>query len=187
MDKPVYQVDLSQEDVVTIHKALRWFAEKETNKSYEPDVYQAAKAQNLALIGDVRRQGGKIHLGEVDLSASEIGYIRMCLVEYGRAHTNRLGKMGPHIEEEFHAHVGDLARRLDAAIDPFLERAYTLGVMTMAEIAERLDLSYDSLVKAAREGRVQARQSGSTWLSTTSAVERAIQAGTLRPRNKTTE
>jgi len=64
------------------------------------------------------------------------------------------------------------------AIDALLDQ-----VMTLVELAEVLELSYDSLVKAARDkGRLQARQSGSTWLSTIAAVKNAIEAGTLRPR-----
>lgn len=57
-------------------------------------------------------------------------------------------------------------------------------VMTISELAEGAGLSYDSLAKAAREGRLQARQSGSTWLSTIAAVRNAIEAGTLRPRSQ---
>lgn len=57
-------------------------------------------------------------------------------------------------------------------------------VMTARELSEGMDIPYDSLVKAAREGRIQARQSGSVWLSTIAAVQQAIQAGTLRPRKR---
>lgn len=56
-------------------------------------------------------------------------------------------------------------------------------VMTASELAEGLNMSYDSLIGAMRAGRIQARQSGSTWLSTIAAVKNAIEAGTLRPRN----
>lgn len=57
-------------------------------------------------------------------------------------------------------------------------------VMTGRELSEGMDIPYDSLVKAFREGRIQARQSGATWLSTVSAVKAAIEAGTIRPRNR---
>lgn len=53
---------------------------------------------------------------------------------------------------------------------------------TLAELSQKLDLSYNSLSKAAREGRLQARQSGATWLTTIQAVEQAIESGHLRPR-----
>lgn len=57
-------------------------------------------------------------------------------------------------------------------------------VMTGRELADGMDIPYHSLVKAFREGRIQARQSGSTWLSTIAAVKQAIEAGTIRPRNR---
>jgi hypothetical protein len=55
-------------------------------------------------------------------------------------------------------------------------------VRTLAELAQDLNLSYDSIAKAAREGRIKAWQSGATWLSTISAIEQAIEVGHLRPR-----
>jgi excisionase family DNA binding protein len=55
---------------------------------------------------------------------------------------------------------------------------------TMVALAELTDIGYDTLVKACREGRLQARQSGSTWLSTREAVQAALKAGTIQPRNK---
>lgn len=58
---------------------------------------------------------------------------------------------------------------------------------TLAELADEMGLSYDSIAKAAREGRIQAHQSGATWLSTIKAVERAIEAGHLRPRKSKNE
>lgn len=68
------------------------------------------------------------------------------------------------------------------AIDALLNEVQTIG-----ELAEGLGISYDTLVKAVREGRIQARQAGSkgdVWLSTIAAVKAAIKAGTIRPRNK---
>lgn len=65
------------------------------------------------------------------------------------------------------------------AIDTLLNE-----VMTGRELADGLDIPYDSLVKAFRESRIQARQSGSTWLSTIAAVKQAIEAGTIRPRKR---
>lgn len=67
---------------------------------------------------------------------------------------------------------------------PGSEEAALQSVVTVSEAASILKLSYDSLVKAAREGRIQARQSGSVWLTTIKSVETAIEAGTLRPREK---
>lgn len=57
---------------------------------------------------------------------------------------------------------------------------------TLAELAKNLKLSYNSLSKAAREGRLQAHQSGATWLSTVHSIKRAIRAGHLRPRKQKT-
>lgn len=51
---------------------------------------------------------------------------------------------------------------------------------TVAELARQMDLGYDALVKAAREGRILARKSGAIWLTTRCAVEYAIDHGKLR-------
>lgn len=61
------------------------------------------------------------------------------------------------------------------------------GTKTLAELADKMGLSYDSIAKAAREGRIQARQSGATWLSTIRAVSQAIETGHLRPRKRQLE
>ena len=42
------------------------------------------------------------------------------------------------------------------------------------------NMPYDTLAKAAREGRVMARKSGATYLTTQRAVEYALETGTLR-------
>ena len=51
---------------------------------------------------------------------------------------------------------------------------------TISELARQMGLGYDALVKAAREGRVLARKSGATWLTTRCAVGYAIEHGKLR-------
>ena len=55
---------------------------------------------------------------------------------------------------------------------------------TVIVLAEALDLSYDALVKACRQGRVLARKSGGTWLTTRRAVEYALEHGRIRRHNK---
>lgn len=57
-------------------------------------------------------------------------------------------------------------------------------VQTVAEVAQGLGMSRISLAQACQNGRLQARKSGATWLTTIAAVKAAIKAGTLRPRNK---
>lgn len=54
--------------------------------------------------------------------------------------------------------------------------------ITLAEAADLYPIAYSTLAEAAREGRLQARQSGATWLTTRADVDRAIAEGTLRPR-----
>lgn len=54
--------------------------------------------------------------------------------------------------------------------------------ITLAEAAALYPVAYSTLAEAAREGRLQARQSGATWLTTREAVARAIAEGKLRPR-----
>lgn len=56
--------------------------------------------------------------------------------------------------------------------------------ITLSEAADLYPLAYATLAQAAREGRIQARQSGRTWITTRSDIERAIEQGTLRPRAK---
>lgn len=56
--------------------------------------------------------------------------------------------------------------------------------ITLAEVAELYPVAYSTLAEAAREGRLQARQSGATWLTTREAVDRAIAEGKLRPRKR---
>jgi hypothetical protein len=52
----------------------------------------------------------------------------------------------------------------------------------LSVLSERMSIGYDTLARAARDGRLLARQSGVTWLSTSAAVEAALDAGRLRPR-----
>lgn len=54
---------------------------------------------------------------------------------------------------------------------------------TLSVLSEMSGIREDTLLKAAQSGRLMARRSGITWLSTILAVEQAIQAGTLRPRS----
>lgn len=51
---------------------------------------------------------------------------------------------------------------------------------TVIVLAEALNLSYNALVKACREGRVLARKSGGVWLTTKRAVEYALEHGRIR-------
>lgn len=53
----------------------------------------------------------------------------------------------------------------------------------LSVLAENMGIGYDTLARAARDGRLLARQSGVTWLSTESAVRAALEAGRLRPRD----
>ncbi len=56
------------------------------------------------------------------------------------------------------------------------------GGMALVELAQALDIPYDTLAKAAREGRIRAWRSGATWLSTIPDIKKAMEAGTIRPR-----
>jgi hypothetical protein len=44
--------------------------------------------------------------------------------------------------------------------------------LALAEAAELYDLPYSTLAEWAREGKIKARQSGKTWITTPEAVER---------------
>jgi len=52
--------------------------------------------------------------------------------------------------------------------------------MTLRELSEETGVSYIALRVAVWEGRVKARKSGGTWLSTVEAVEQAIKEKKLR-------
>jgi len=54
--------------------------------------------------------------------------------------------------------------------------------ITLAEAAETYGLSYRTLQGAAKDGRLEAWQSGATWLTTHEAVQEAIHADKLQPR-----
>jgi hypothetical protein len=56
--------------------------------------------------------------------------------------------------------------------------------LTLSEAADIYPLAYPTLAQAAREGRIEAEQHGSVWLTTRSAIEKAIEKGNLRPRDK---
>ena len=55
-------------------------------------------------------------------------------------------------------------------------------VEALPALAELTGVPYDTLIKAAKGGRIQARKSGGTWLSTVEAVRAAINTGRIRPR-----
>ena len=55
--------------------------------------------------------------------------------------------------------------------------------ITLSEAAKLYPLAYATLAQAAREGRLETRRSGKIWLTTRTAIERAIEKGNLRPRD----
>lgn len=66
-----------------------------------------------------------------------------------------------------------------------LEPAAKRIPITLAEAIEFFpNIAYSTLAQAAREGRVEARQSGpKTWITTRAAIEQAIEEGKVRPRS----
>lgn len=52
----------------------------------------------------------------------------------------------------------------------------------LREAARYCGLAYSTLAQAAREGRLEARQTGATWLTSRAAIDEAIENGKLRPR-----
>jgi len=66
--------------------------------------------------------------------------------------------------------------------DPDCMRAYidANSTETLVALAEQMEMPYDTLAKAAREGRIMARKSGGTYLTTRRAVEYALETGALR-------
>lgn len=86
------------------------------------------------------------------------------------------------VEEELEQLLGEGKILEYRSFGPGSDEAALKSVVTISEAASILKLSYDSLVKAAREGRIEARQSGQVWLTTLKAIETAIEVGTLRPR-----
>jgi len=59
--------------------------------------------------------------------------------------------------------------------------------ITLIEAARIYPLAYATLAQAAREGRIAARQSGATWITSRAAIEAAIESGRLRPRRVSNE
>ena len=51
---------------------------------------------------------------------------------------------------------------------------------TVPALAEQTGINYEALTKAVREGRVLARKSAGTWLTTLRAIEYAQETGRLR-------
>jgi hypothetical protein len=83
-------------------------------------------------------------------------------------------------------------RKESAAATSAVIQAYATGfgqgqvemreAITLEEAAQRYPLAYSSLAQAVREGRLAARRSGKTWLTSPATIEQAITAGKLRPR-----
>lgn len=124
MEKPTYKADLSNEDRVLIHKALSWYKNQgwhEQSRERGPEVYLAIHNRNEEITTLV---DGMMGWG---LDASMIGYIRMCLAEYVRDQEKEAAKKGPFAAEEFVAHFQELSKKLDKAIDPKAERAWSLS------------------------------------------------------------
>jgi len=65
-----------------------------------------------------------------------------------------------------------------------MEASVSDKAITLAEATRLFPLACSTLAEAAREGRIVARKSGHTWLTTEEAVRDAIQRGALRPRRK---
>lgn len=65
-------------------------------------------------------------------------------------------------------------RRTGDVVSNIPEGAFPFGdfPMTVAEAAGRFGISYQTLMSAAKAGRLEAWRSGSSWLTTPSAVER---------------
>lgn len=58
------------------------------------------------------------------------------------------------------------------------------GGRTLPDLASILGVSYDTLAKAAREGRLEARKSGGVYLSSFKSIDKAIKVGTMRLNDK---
>ena len=56
--------------------------------------------------------------------------------------------------------------------------------LTLREAAKLYPLAYSTLAQAAKEGRLKARKSDGTWLTTRQEIEKAIERGSLRPRTE---
>jgi excisionase family DNA binding protein len=57
------------------------------------------------------------------------------------------------------------------------------NAMTLSEAATAYGLAYSTLAQAVREHRLNARRSGSTWLTTEDDMNQAIASGRLKPRS----
>jgi hypothetical protein len=65
------------------------------------------------------------------------------------------------------------------------ERRHMGGkAMTLREAAARYGIPYSTLTTAIYEGRLDARKSAGTWLTTEAAIDQAIKEGKLRPRKR---
>jgi excisionase family DNA binding protein len=54
------------------------------------------------------------------------------------------------------------------------------NLVTLSELSEQTGIKYMTLYMAIRTGRLDAVQSGHTWLSSVDAVNRAIEEGRLK-------
>lgn len=59
-------------------------------------------------------------------------------------------------------------------------QAESLGLL-----ASEFGVSRNTLLKAARAGRLEARKSGDVWLSNRAAVRKYLETAVLKPRKKT--
>jgi len=96
------------------------------------------------------------------------GFYAECLSPLATPHVQYLGPTANHA----HAHLDEM-KALKAASQEH----------SISALAELTNVGYDTLAKAAREGRIMARKSGGTWLSTVRAIEYAIENGTIRPHS----
>lgn len=97
-----------------------------------------------------------------------VGFSAVSLRDDTPPHSQFLGETAAHA----HAHLDGIADLL---------RDREEGLHRLAEV---VGIPYDTLVKAAREGRLEARRSGTPWLSTRRAVEEAIEAGGMKGRSE---
>lgn len=68
-----------------------------------------------------------------------------------------------------------------AELAAYVEGDDSYRIITLAEAAKLINLSYRTLQGAALDGRLEARKSAGTWLTTRRALQAAIEAGKLRP------
>lgn len=72
----------------------------------------------------------------------------------------------------------------EEAFNKLLEYVRATEAITLQEAAKEFGLAYRTFQGAAKDGRLSAWQSGSTWLTTRKAIQSAIDDGKLRPRKE---